>query len=251
MLRIGTDDAENLARFLETKTGGGMSVGKSAGQLKLGKGSAFVKTRLKMLAQNEDTWEADFRAMPKPQGQSETHYLGLVVTTPQGNPLVCLPVDYPPDVNDLADLLAAAMRRPMTDAAHRPRRIAFRGNPRWEELFSHLHQLGVEVTVQNDLPGVEAVYTDFLRQMRRARSTPLILRTPGSTDVEKSFPATAKWVRGYGHIEIGDQEGFGFIVRAIDSGGVVFEDDKAATLAEAMVTLEKGLAEYFEREGIE
>jgi hypothetical protein len=220
-------------------------------KLKLGKGSAFVKTRLKRLEQNEDTWEADFRAMPKPQGQTETHYLGLVVTLPQGNPLVCLTVDYTPDVNDLADLLAAAMRRPMTDQAHRPRRISVRGNPRWEELFPHLQQLGVEVAVQNDLPGVEPVYRDFLRQMRRARSTPLILRTPGSTDVQQLFPAIAKWVRGYGHIEIGDQEGFGFIVRAIDYGGVVFEDNKPDTLVEAMAALEKGLAGYFEREGIE
>lgn len=228
-----------------------MTVARDEEKLVLGKGAAFVKTHLKRLEQNADTWEADFRAMPKRQGQSDTHYLGLVVSTPQDNPLVCLPVDYTPDVNDLADLLAAAMRRPMTDTAHRPRRIAFRSNPCWEELFPHLHQLGVEVTVQNDLPGVEAAHTDFLRQMRRARSAPLILRTSGSTDVQKSFPATTKWVQGFGHIEIGDQEGFGFIVRAIDYGGVVFEDDKSDTLAEAMAALEKGLAEHFKREGIE
>ena len=82
------------------------------------------------------------------------------------------------------------------------------------------------------------------------RSNPLILYTPSSTDVEKAFPAIAKWVNGFGHFEIGDQEGFGFIVRAIDYGGVIFEDDKPNTLAEAMAALEKGLAEYFEREGI-
>ena len=187
--------------------------------------------------------------MPKPQGQTETHYLGLVVSLPQGNPLVCLPVDYTPDVNDLADLLAAAMCRPMTDTAHRPRRIAVRGNPRWEELFPHLRQLGVEVTVQNDLPAVEDVYVDFLRQMRRARSAPLILRTPGPTDVQKSFPAVAKWVQGYGHIEIGDQEGFGFVVRAIDYGGVVFEDDKADTLAEAMAAAGEGAGRVFRAGG--
>jgi hypothetical protein len=44
---------------------------------------------------------------------------------------------------------------------------------------------------------------------------------------------------GYGHIEIGDQESFGFVVRALDYGGLVFEDDKADTLAEAMAVLEK------------
>ena len=37
---------------------------------------------------------------------------------------------------------------------------------------------------------------------------------------------------------------------AIDYGGVVFEDDKPDTLVEAMAALEKGLAEYFENEGI-
>lgn len=220
-------------------------------QLKLGKSAAFVKTHLKRLKQGDDAWEADFRALPKPQGQTETHYLGLVVALPEGNPLVCMPVEYTPTVNDLADLLADAMRRPMTADAQRPRRIAFRGNPRWEELYSHLKQLGIEISVQNELPHIEPVFEDFLRQMRRTISNPLILRTPSSTDVEKSFPAIAKWVGGYGHIEIGDQEGFGFLVRAIDYGGVVFEDDKTNTLAEAMAALEKGLAEYFEREGIE
>lgn len=219
----------------------------------MGKSAAFVKTRLKLLKQDEDVWEADFRALPKPHGQTETHYLGLVVALPEGNPLVCMPVEYTPNVNDLADLLADAMRRPMTADAHRPRRIVFRGNHRWDELHPHLKQLGVEVSVQNELSHIDPVYEDFLRQMRRARSNPLILRTPSPTDVEKSFPTIAKWVRGYDHIEIGDQEGFGFIVRAIDYdyGGVVFEDDKPDSLAEAMAALEKGLAEYFEREEIE
>jgi hypothetical protein len=58
-------------------------------------------------------------------------------------------------------------------------------------------------------------------------------------------------VQGYGHFEIGDQEGFGFIVRALDYGGLVFEDNKAETLAEALVALEKGLAKWFREQGIE
>jgi hypothetical protein len=41
------------------------------------------------------------------------------------------------------------------------------------------------------------------------------------------------------------------VVRAPDYGGLVFEDDQAGTLAEAPAALEKGLAEYFEREEIE
>jgi len=47
--------------------------------LKLGKGSAFDKSRLKRLRQENETWEADFRALPKPSTQTQTHYLGMVV----------------------------------------------------------------------------------------------------------------------------------------------------------------------------
>ena len=58
-------------------------------------------------------------------------------------------------------------------------------------------------------------------------------------------------MQGYGHIEIGDQEMFGFVARALDYGGMVFEDDRPNTLAEAMAALEKGLAGYFKEQGIE
>ena len=224
---------------------------KELSKLKLGKSAAFVKTNLKQLKQENETWEADFRALPKTKGQKETHYLGLVVALPRGNPLVSMLVEYTPNVNDLADLLADAMRRPMTDSAHRPRQVLLRGNPRWEELFSHLDQLGIEVSIQNELPNVEGVYEDFLRQMRRATPSPLILYTPSPTDVHKAFPAIAMWVQCYGHIEIGDQEGFGFTVRALDYGGQVFEDNKPGTLAEAMAALEMGLARWFKEQGIE
>ena len=51
-------------------------------KLKLGKGNAFVKSQLKRLRQEDETWEADFRALPKPISQSATHYLGMVLTQP-------------------------------------------------------------------------------------------------------------------------------------------------------------------------
>src|SRR5207244_3946526 len=103
----------------------------------------------------EETWEADFRALPKPRGQKETHYLGVVVALPNGDPLAYLPVEYTPNVNDLADLLADAMRRPLTRSARRPERIHFRSNPRWEELFRHLNEIGIGISVHNELLKVE------------------------------------------------------------------------------------------------
>jgi hypothetical protein len=89
------------------------------------------------------------------------------------------------------------------------------------------------------------------RQQRGGHRVGMVKPTAKQQNIEKLFPAIAQWVRGYGHIEIGDQEMFGFVARALDYGGLTFEDDRPDTLAEAMAALEKGLTEYFEREGIE
>lgn len=219
-------------------------------KLKLGKRAAFVKTRLKQLPQEEETWEADFRATPKPVGQTETHYLGVVATL-KGDPIQCLPIEYTPNVNDLADLLADAMRRPMVGSAHRPEHIRFRDNPRWTELYRHLNEIGITTSIHSELPKAEEFYEDFLREMRKSQSKQIIMVSSSQRKLADQFPAISKWVQGYGHIEIGDQEGFGFVVRAIDYGGEVFQDNKPNTLAEAMAALEKGLEAYFEDEGIE
>jgi hypothetical protein len=69
--------------------------------------------------------------------------------------------------------------------------------------------------------------------------------------VESIFPAITKYVRGYGYVEIGDQESFGFVVRALGYGGLDFEDDTPETLAAAMAVLEAGLSKWFEEQGIE
>jgi hypothetical protein len=220
-------------------------------RLKLGKSAAFVKTKIKRLPREDESWEADFRALPRPASQTDTHYLGLVVALPKGDPLVYMPVEYTPTVNDLADLLADAMRRPLTGSARRPQHLHLRGNPRWEELFPHLKEIGVEVSIQDDLPKVEEVYEDFLREMRKASPGPIFMVSPGRGHIAKQFPAVATFVKGYGHIEVGDQEGCGFLVRALEAGGLVFEDNKAETLADALSALEKGLVKWFKAEGIE
>lgn len=52
--------------------------------LQLGKGVAFVKSQLRRFPQEDETWEADFRALPQAVTQSATHYLGMVLTQPDG-----------------------------------------------------------------------------------------------------------------------------------------------------------------------
>jgi hypothetical protein len=118
-------------------------------------------------------------------------------------------------------------------------------------LFRHLNELGIATSIHEELPKVEGIYEDFLRQMRKASPGPIIMVSPGRGHVAEEFPAIAKWVQGYGHIDVGDQEGLGFVVRALDSGGLAFEDTKAETLAEALAALEKGLRKWFDEQGIE
>jgi Domain of unknown function (DUF6930) len=220
-------------------------------KLKLGKGAAFVKSRLKRLPQGDDTWEADFQALPKPMTQTETHYLGMVVTRKGGSLLADLPVRGRPSVNDLATLLAHAMRRPLDGDARRPKLIRLRGHHQWRELFPVLKELGVEVSVERKLPGNETAYRDHLRQLREGQRAGMIKPSSEQAQVGTMFPAIARYVRRCGYVEVGDQEGFGFVVRAIGYGGLDFEDDTPDTLAEAMAVLEAGLARWFEEQGVE
>lgn len=219
-------------------------------KLKLGKGAAFTKASLKRLHQEDETWEADFQALPKPITQSRTDYRGMVVA-PDGSTLADSKVEGRPTVNDMATLLANAMRRPLAGKTHWPQRLHVRGHPQWKGLFPHLEELGIEVAVQRELPRVQEAYRGYLRQQRDAHRVGMVKPTDEQQGVERLFPAIAQWVRGYGHVEIGDQETFGFVVRALDYGGLAFEDDKPDTLAEALASLERGLTEYFKREGIE
>jgi hypothetical protein len=219
--------------------------------LKLDKGATFDKARLKRLRQEDETWEADFVAIPKPMMQNETHYLGLVVTKRDGSVLAEIKVEGRPSGNDLAALLGKAMREPLTEGTRRPHRIHVRGHRQWQELNPHLEELGIKVSVLRELPKITDAYQAHLRQMREARRAKMVRPTAEQQGIEKLFPAIARYVQGYGHIEIGDQEMFGFVARALDYGGTVFEDDRPDTLAEALAALEKGLAKWFEEQGVE
>jgi Domain of unknown function (DUF6930) len=143
-------------------------------KLELGKGIAFVKSQLLRLCQEDETWEADFRSLPKPISQSTTHYLGMVLTQPDGFLRAEAEIEHSPTVNDLATLLAHAMVRPLVEGHLRPSRIHLRGNPKWKPLFPALKELGIEVVIKTDLPKVEEAFGEFLAQVKEPiRSTRL------------------------------------------------------------------------------
>ena len=219
-------------------------------KLKLGKGVAFVKGRIKALPPSDEVWEADFQALPRPIKQSGTHYLGMVVTEGDGSLLADTTVHGRPSVNDLATVLAHAMRRPLDEHARRPRLVRLRGHHQWRELFPHLEEVGVrvEVLAGQDLPGIMEAYGRHLRQLQDEHRIGMLQPTSQQEQVRAMFPAIARYVRGYGTIQIGQDEMIGFVVRAIGDGGTAVEDDRPETLAEAMAALEAGLARWFEEQ---
>jgi hypothetical protein len=81
------------------------------------------------------------------------------------------------------------------------------------------------------------------RKKRVVHRPPAPPRRPSAL-LDSLFPAVARWVRSYGWIEIGDQEGFGFIVRALDYGGLIFEDRKVRTFAGALAALERAITSH-------
>lgn len=112
-----------------------------------------------------------------------------------------------------------------------------------------LAELGVEVSVERNLPAIESAYEAHLRRLREEHRVGMVGPTQEQMEVEAIFPAVARYVRGYGSITIGEDEVQGFVVRAISCGGVDFEDARPDTLAEAMAVLEAGLARWFEEQG--
>jgi hypothetical protein len=135
--------------------------------------------------------------------------------------------------------------------ARRPKLVRLRGHPQWRELFPVLSELGVTVSVERKLPGIEKAFRAHLRRLRDEQRAGMVKPSPEQANVEAMFPAIARYVRGYGYVEIGDQESFGFVVRAIGYGGLDFDDDTPDTLAEAMAVLEAGLARWFVEQGVE
>src|SRR4051794_6890596 len=120
-------------------------------KLKLGKGSYFVKSQLRRLRQADDIWEADFFPVPM-QGL----WIGLVISHKDDFVLAHRTIEQPPTVNELARLLAEAMRRPLVEVEHRPRTLYLRERPEWGELLPHLKQVGIEVVSQDSLPKWDA-----------------------------------------------------------------------------------------------
>lgn len=215
-------------------------------KLKLGKGVAFVKSRLSRLPRTDEVWEADIQPISVRGWDAQRHgelWVGMVLTRLENFHLALLAHQEAPTVNDLAHLLAKAMERPWVMGTRRPARILLRNNPRWQELIPHLGQLKIEVETQEELPVWDDAAADYVRKLKASlvgRDVPVITV---SQEFDEAYPAVARWVKTLGRIEIGIEEGQGFVVRALSQEGLVFEDRRSQTFGEALIVLERGIAQ--------
>ena len=215
-------------------------------KLNLGKGSAFVKSRLIRLPRTDEVWEADIQPISPWGWDAGRHgelWLGIVLTQPENFHLALLASEAAPGINDLASLLAKAMQHPWVMGKRRPAQIVLRNNTQWEELIPHLRQLKIEVIIQQELPlwdNAAAAYVQRMKASRKGREVPILTVLP---KLDEAFRAVSCWVKSIGRIEIGVEEGEGFVVRAVDHGKrrVVFEDMHAQNLDDALISLERGL----------
>jgi len=84
--------------------------------------------------------------------------------------------------------------------------------------------------------------------MAKKQKRPISTTKP-TTNIEDQYPNVAKWVRSCGWIEVGETDWQGFQVKALDAGGMICENAKCGSLAEAMKYLEKALGTWFAEQG--
>ena len=86
VLRIGTDDASEPGPVprSEDRPARNVTWRKNIPRLKLGKRASFVKTHLKQLPQEKETWEVDFRALAKTAGADRNALPGAGCRSAQG-----------------------------------------------------------------------------------------------------------------------------------------------------------------------
>ena len=135
-------------------------------KLILGKGSAsFVKSRLLLLPQNDVVLEADFCPLPEILGGRL--WIGMAIRQWNEDIQALEILEHVPTVNDMADLLADTMQRPLSDNGYgRAEGIHLRDNPEWEDLFPHLRQLKIEVAVTEALPKWDEVVAELIQYLQ-------------------------------------------------------------------------------------
>ncbi len=88
------------------------------------------------------------------------------------------------------------------------------------------------------------------KSQRRSTASKRAEAVKAQTTLEETYPSIAQWVESYGWIEIGQDDYSRSMVRALDTGGMVWEGKtKYAWLDELLRDLENGLTDWLNENG--
>jgi tetratricopeptide (TPR) repeat protein len=187
------------------------SVGKKKEAVPQPKGPlGFIKKWLnKNLTQKVDVWQADFRQMPnwiRIAGEMVRPWT-VLVTSPNNDLVLGHQMsEEVPSPALLWDALVQAMRHPIAGKPHRPKELQVRADERWEALRPHLDEIGVGLTVTDDLEPIEVVFNEMCEHVC-GKPKPGLLDMPGVTpaQVGSFYEAAAFFFRQAPWKKVGDE----------------------------------------------
>jgi tetratricopeptide (TPR) repeat protein len=160
----------------------------------------FIKKWLnKNLPHEYDVWQADFRQMPRWIGiAGEPVRPWVILVTSRSNDLVLANqlADEEPAPALLWDTLVQATQHPAAGEPHRPTELQVRADERWEALRPHLDEIGVGLTVADELDQMEVVFQSLCEHVC-GKTEPGLLDMPGVTpeQVSSFYEAAADFFR--------------------------------------------------------
>jgi hypothetical protein len=142
----------------------------------------FVKKWLKdRLPQEYDVWQAEFRQTPnwiRVAGEPVRPWMILVTSRSNDQVLAHQMSEEPPSPALLWDTLVQAMQHPAAGEPHRPSELQVRPDPCWEALRPHVEEVGVTLSVVEELDQVESVLEELSEHMG-GKAEPGLLDMPG------------------------------------------------------------------------
>jgi tetratricopeptide (TPR) repeat protein len=151
------------------------------------------------LPQSSDVWQADFRQSVewiRIGGQPARPWLVLVADRTHDLILGHQITDEVPSPALLFDVIAQAMQHPMAGKPNRPARLQVRPDESWESLRPHLDEIGVSVSVADNLDLIENIFKG-MGEPFGGEIEPGLLDVPGMKpeQVARFFEAAAAFYR--------------------------------------------------------
>jgi tetratricopeptide (TPR) repeat protein len=193
---VGWKSTPGAIAWLRANVGAGKKPAPPHGKGPLG----FIKKWLENhLPREEDVWQADFRQLPnwiRIAGQPVRPWNILVTSWSNTLVLAHQTTEEAPSEALLWDTLVQAMQYPAAGEPHRPTELQVPANEHWASLQPHLAQIGVTLTVSDELDHLEHLFQHMTESIC-GKPHPGLLDMPGVTpqQVGSFYEAAAEFFR--------------------------------------------------------